>query len=85
MTKQPDLVYIDQGLFTAFLPETKEGEEAWRQLAEQTDGTGKVLTIQAKQIIARLRKAGYSVHQTKKPTKSAIEGIFEELEKEFEL
>lgn len=88
MIKQPDLVYIDQGLFTAFIPETKEGEDVWQQLAEHTDGTGKVLTIQAKQIIASLRKAGYSVHKAKKSANKEIETMYQELEaleKEFEI
>ena len=64
--KTPDLTYKDHGLFTAFYAETKEGEDAWRELASVTDGTGKVLTIQAKQFIASLRKAGYSVSKAKK-------------------
>ena len=31
--KTPDITYKDHGLFTAFYAETKEGENAWRELA----------------------------------------------------
>lgn len=77
--KTPDITYKDCGLFTAFYPETKEGEEAWRELASVTDGTGKVLTIQAKQFIANLRKAGYTVTKAKKAEQN-LDDIFAELE-----
>lgn len=57
-----DLTYIDQGLFTAFMPESKAGEDAFRAICKaQVDHTGKVLTAHAKATIAQLRKAGYSV------------------------
>lgn len=76
-----DFSYIDQGLFTAFLPNTKEAETAWRELAGVTDGTGKVPTIQAKQIIGQLRKAGYTVEKAKpvKLTGAELDAIFDEL------
>ena len=60
-----DLHYINQGLFTAFVPVSKEGEQAWNELSAVTEGTGKVLTVQAKEFIYQLRKAGYTV--TKAP------------------
>jgi len=58
----PDLTYrkVD-GLFTAFYPETAAGQSAWNQMAEHTEGTGKVLTVHAQSVIAQLRKAGYAV------------------------
>lgn len=77
--KTPDITYKDHGLFTAFYAETKEGENAWRELASVTDGTGKVLTIQAKQFIASLRKAGYTVSKAKEAEQS-LDDIFAELE-----
>ena len=76
--KTPDITYKDHGLFTAFYAETKEGENAWRELASVTDGTGNVLTIQAKQFIASLRSAGYVVQKTKE-SKQSLEDIFAEL------
>lgn len=77
--KTPDITYKDLGLFTAFYPETKEGENAWRELASVTDGTGKVLSVQAKQFIASLRNAGYTVSKAKKAEQS-LDDIFAELE-----
>lgn len=77
--KTPDITYKDYGLFTAFYAETKEGEKAWRELASVTDGTGKVLTIQAKQFIASLRKSGYTVTKAKKAEQS-LDEIFAELD-----
>lgn len=61
-----DISYIDQGLFTAFVPNTKEGEQAWNELSAVTEGTGKVLTMQAKEFIYQLRKAGYTVAKAPK-------------------
>lgn len=60
-----DLHYINQDMFTAFVPVSKEGEQAWNELSSVTEGTGKVLTVQAKEFIYQLRKAGYTV--TKAP------------------
>ena len=77
--KHPDITYKDHGLFTAFYAETKEGEQAWCELASVTDGTGKVLTIQAKQFISSLRQAGYIV-QKAKPTKESLDDIFAQLD-----
>lgn len=58
----PDLTYRrSDDLFTLFLPNTPHGENAWRELAAQTDGTGKVLTIHVEETIRQLRAAGYSV------------------------
>jgi len=76
--KTPDITYKDHGLFTAFYAETKEGEDAWRELASVTDGTGKVLTIQAKQFISSLRSAGYVVQKAKE-SKQSLDDIFAEL------
>ena len=76
--KTADLSYKDLGLFTAFCANTEEGKAAWLQIAEVTEGTGKVLTVQAKQFISKLRKAGYSVAKEKESHLS-LEDIFNEL------
>ena len=80
-----DLIYMKQGLFTAFIPESKAGEDAWRELAAQTDGTGKVFTHRLKAVISQLRKAGYTVQQAKKKsaakTKSEVAEIMAALER----
>ena len=68
-----DLTYRKQGLFAAFIPETLAGETAWRTIAEQTQGTGKVFTAQLPAVLAQLRKAGYTVQVAKKLTKEEID------------
>jgi hydroxymethylpyrimidine/phosphomethylpyrimidine kinase len=68
-----DLTYIKQGLFTAFIPETLAGETAWRAIAEQTQGTGKVFTTQLPAVLSQLRKAGYAVQVAKNLTKEKID------------
>lgn len=68
-----DLQYINQGLFTCFVPTSKAGEQAWNELATVTDGTGKVLTVQAQEYIYQLRKAGYKVVKAKKIDPSTID------------
>ena len=79
-----DLVYIRQGLFTAFIPETKAGEEAFRQIcAAQGDHTGKILTAHVESTLAQLRKAGYSVKKAKRVTLPTIDD--DELLKELGL
>lgn len=63
--KSPDLTYREADGFTVFVPETDAGKEAWNEMANDTDGTGKVLTIHAKSTIAQLRAAGYVVEKSK--------------------
>ena len=63
MATKPDLTWSDQGLFTLFLPETKEGERAWEAIAAQTEGTGKVLSMHRASTIAQLRAAGFHVRK----------------------
>lgn len=60
-----DLTYITSALFTRFVPNTTAGEEAWREMATES-GAASVLTIHAGNVIAHLRKAGYSVAKAKK-------------------
>ena len=78
---KPDLVYRKQGLFTAFIPQSKAGEDAWRELAKQTEGTGKVFTAQLPATLAALRAAGYTVSRAKKPSKGEIDDLMAELER----
>lgn len=68
-----DIEYIDQGLFTAFLPVSKAGEVAFNQMAEYTDGTGKVLSIHKQSTIQQLKQAGYKVGKAKQQGKVTAE------------
>ena len=60
-------------MFTAVLPVSKAGEVAFNQMAEYTDGTGKVLSIHKQSTIQQLRQAGYKVGKAKKPGKVTAE------------
>lgn len=64
MEKTFDLTYITTGLFTRFVPNTKAGEEAYREMANH-DATS-ILTMHLTSVLAQLRKAGYSVAKAKK-------------------
>lgn len=63
--KTPDLTYITSGLFTRFVPNSSEGEEAWRVMRE-ANGNAVVLSIHSETVIGQLRRAGYSVAKAKK-------------------
>jgi len=74
-----DLTYIDQGLFTAFIPVSKAGETAWNEIANHSEGTGKVLTTQAKSTIAQLKASGYKVSKAKKQAPIDADALLAEL------
>ena len=61
-----DLEYIDHGMFTSFIPVSKEGEVAFNEMAAYTEGTGKVLSMHKQSTIQQLRQAGYKVGKEKK-------------------
>ena len=61
-----DLEYIDHGMFTSFIPVSKEGEVAFNEMAAYTEGTGKVLSMHKQSTIQQLRQAGYKVGKAKK-------------------
>ena len=60
-----DLTYFNAGMFSGFVANTPDGEDAWRELAKQSQGSGKFLTQQMAGIIRQLRAAGYSVDKAK--------------------
>ena len=72
-----DLTYIESGLFTQFIAETKDGEGVWNQIALAMGGNAKVLTMHKKQVLAQIRKAGYSVKKASK-SKLTLEQIIKE-------
>jgi hypothetical protein len=74
-----DLTYLKQGLFTAFVPHSKAGEDAWREIANHTGGTGKVFTAQLPSFLREIRKAGYSVMLQKKRSNAELERDMKEI------
>ncbi|ABO60625.1 hypothetical protein LA345_39065 (plasmid) [Burkholderia vietnamiensis] len=79
-SSKPDLTYrkVDD-MFTMFYPETPAGETAWNQMAEHTDGTGKVLHAQVESTIQQLREAGYTVEPAVAPDQG-IDDVLAELD-----
>ena len=75
-----DIQYIEQGLFTSFVPTSQDGEKLWLQLINQNSGSGKILTIHAKSVISQIEKAGYTVSKAGKVSSKDIKGILKELE-----
>jgi hypothetical protein len=74
-----DLIYIEKGLFTTFIPETDQGIELYNQLGDNTT----IITIHLKSVLQQIRKAGYSVKKApkRKPvTQEELNEIFAELE-----
>lgn len=80
----PDLTYSSDGLFVTFWPETPAGEDAWRVIAEQTEGTGKVLFLHLSAVLQQLRAAGYCVRKRKPERQDAYSHDDEALLRELE-
>jgi hypothetical protein len=74
-----DLTFLNQGIFTAFFPQTKAGESAWNEIAKATENTGKVFTAHFPQVLKQLREAGYSVAKAKKAKPGDLDKILEEV------
>ena len=60
-----DLTYTTSGMFTAFIPETKAGEDTWRVMNAQVNGD-RILTIHLPAVLRQLRAAGYKVAKAKR-------------------
>ena len=75
--KQTDLTFIDDCIFTTFLPETKAGEFAWKEAASKNGGVFKILKIHKESAIYQLKKAGYTVTKAKK-SKLNLSDIFDD-------
>lgn len=56
-----DISYTNDKMFTRFMPESKAGEDVWREMASKMGGVAAVLNFEAKAIIAQMRAAGYKV------------------------
>lgn len=60
------------------MPQTPDGQEAWKELARQSDGTGKFLAHHAPAVIRQLRAAGYTVAKSR-PVKVSASRILKTL------
>lgn len=72
-----DIEYYNDEMFTRFFPITKEGENAWRVIAETVGGEGGavVFNTQLESTLAQLRRAGYSFKKRAKPTRAEIDAM----------
>ena len=68
----PDLTYITTGLFTAFIPESPAGIEAYNEIASHNSGVANIFTAHLKSTLSQLRKAGYTVRKAKPAPLSSI-------------
>jgi len=66
-------------MFTAFYPNTKAGEDAWKVMAEN-DGTGKVLTAHVADVVRQLREKGYTVRELDPPAAGGDDALLAELQ-----
>jgi len=73
-----DITYTSDSLFTTFYPESKAGETAWREIANQMQGVAKVLNQHREATLYQLRKAGYKVKKAK-PVKISDDELLAEL------
>ena len=60
-----DISYTSDKMFTRFLPESKAGEDVWREMASKMGGVAAVFNFESKAIIAQMRAAGYKVGKAK--------------------
>lgn len=75
-----DLTYITSGLFTRFIPHTKAGEDAWREM--HSHDAISIFTMHKGAVLAQLRAAGYSVRKAPKAkpvTELEIDNLLAEL------
>lgn len=75
-----DMQYFISGMFAVFVPVSKQGEDAWREIAKQTEGTGKVLACFASQTVQQLEDAGYKVDKISIESIKKIEITDEDLD-----
>ena len=78
-----DLHYTKLGIFTMFMPNTKDGENIWRELASRTEGTGKVFTMHLASTLKQIRAAGYSVSKAPKSKPSDFDDMLLEFDQLF--
>lgn len=74
-----DLEYTQNGFWSRFIPNTKAGEEAYKEIIRIT-GDGAVWNNHLKQTLKQLRDSGYTVSKAKKPTQQEIDEILKEIE-----
>ena len=73
-----DLIYTQNGFYTRFFADTKDGEVAISEMIRVT-GDNVIRNDHLKAVLKQLRKAGYKVYKAK-PTKESKEKVLAELD-----
>lgn len=73
-----DLIYTQNGFFTRFFADTKDGEVALSEMIRVTGDTV-IRNDHLKAVLKQLRKSGYKVYKAK-PTKESKEKVLAELD-----
>ena len=74
-----DLNYITDGFTITLMPNTKEGEYIWNQIASKFEGAAKFPVHMKASIFGQIKKAGYSIRKAAK-SKLTMEEILNQLE-----
>tara|TARA_E500000318_G_scaffold110969_1_gene127897 strand:+ start:5552 stop:5791 length:240 start_codon:yes stop_codon:yes gene_type:complete len=74
-----DLTYTTDGIFYTIMPETEDGENAWRKMAEMNGGNAKFFAHEFPSVKAQLKQAGYKIRKDTKK-KMSIDEIMAELD-----
>jgi hypothetical protein len=75
-----DLTYFTTGPFVGFVANTPGGEDAWKELAKHSDGSGKFFACHLPAILAQLKAAGYSATKAKPVKAGEMDAILAELD-----
>ena len=61
-----DLYYTTDGFFVTLIPNTKEGESVWNEIAKSFDGVAKFPAHMKDNIFMQIRHAGYKIRKAPK-------------------
>lgn len=58
-----DLYYITDGFYITLIPNTKDGEYIWNEIAAKFDGVAKFPVLMGASIFKQIKDAGYTVRK----------------------
>ena len=74
-----DLNYTTDGFFIMLVPNTKDGEYIWNEVAKAFDGVAKFPVHMKAGIFKQIKDAGYSIRKKRKSNKN-LDQILSELD-----
>jgi len=81
MAKKTDLEFITDGYYVTLFANTEGGEYIWNEIAEAFDGYARFPDHMFASIKYQIKKAGYTIRQSRKPSENSIKKLMEDLEK----